>query len=144
MTVVIVESLLSVAPSYATLRASRVLDHSAEVALGRIVRDIRSAESVVVGQSYFDGHPGRLTLSYIGSSPATVEFYVEDGVLRVREDGVERGALTSGVAVSDLVFRYASNARGAFVKIELTASTTVGKVGRSETYFSGAATRGGY
>src|SRR3989344_3225926 len=95
--------VISLLRAYGAFARSRDLNVSAAVALERMGRDIRAAQSINLAASTLDAHPGRLTLT---EGATTTEFYLSSGTLHVRESGVEGGALTRpGVSVDTLIFR---------------------------------------
>lgn len=139
MLIVIINVVLSVAGSDKVIRALRNIENSAALAIERINREARSADAIVVASSIFDSHPGKLVLSSEigGGPPRTVEFYLLDGQLILKEDGVDTGALTSAEAtVTSLVFRRfaSSTVEGVRTEISLTSGTSTSF--RSETFYT--------
>ncbi len=119
----LVNMLLGMARAYSYLKLSRHIQSSAVVALDRVIRDIRNAQSVNMPQSVLGASPGVLTLNTTTatSSSQTLQFYVSSGALRVKQDGGDLGPLTlSDVTVSNLIFRQMNTGISQAVKIELT------------------------
>jgi len=72
----------------------------------------------------------------------SVEFYVSDDELRIRENGVEAGALTSQkVSVSNLVFRAVVGGLTEGVKVDLSLTATSGTSTKTESFNAFAVTR---
>jgi len=146
--IAVINTALIMSRSYGELSASRNINSSVVSALERITREVRWAYDVDNSQSTLNVHPGSLTLSttnYFGES-STVEFYLEDGVLKIKEGGVYKGVLTSpNVQVVNLVFRPVSSGRSQMIKVEITLEGVVrrGRI-RSETFYDSVVLRGSY
>ena len=139
MLAIVIEVVLSIGGSDKIIRAHRNIDTSATLALDRIGREARGADSIVVASSVLGSNPGRLVLMTQNGSgtPRTVEFYVSGGQLILRENGVDTGALTaSDATVSNLVFRRfaSSTVEGIRTEMSLTSGTTSNFM--SETFYS--------
>jgi type II secretory pathway pseudopilin PulG len=118
MTVMIINILVSTAHSYNMLRLARSINNSAITSLERMTREIKSADDISTADSTFDTNPGVLTIN-IGTE--TREFYIDAGVLKIKEDDVDTGALTrDDVSVDSLVFRSLNNGTSKGVRIEMT------------------------
>ena len=144
MLAVIIEVVLSVARSERVMRAVRSIENSAIVSLERISRELREAESVNENLSAFGAHPGILVLEKEGDSgnSVTTEFYLSNGRLMLRENGVEAGALTEAEArVTDLKFYYFSATTSAGVRTEITIESGTSTHYRVEKFYSTSITR---
>lgn len=140
--VVVVNTLLVLANSYGTLRVSQRINSSAMAALERMSRDIRSGESVDTLNSTFDVHPGRLTLQ---AGATTTEFYLDGDVLKVRENGVDVGSLTTkDTTVSSLIFRYVFIGASKAIRVELTLTDSRKEISKTENFYSFVVLRGTY
>lgn len=83
-------------------RVMNEVQQNARFALERITREIRSADSVNIGASTFDSHPGVLSISKGG---ANTVFDLSGGVLRITEGAGSPVNLTTGsVNITNLVF----------------------------------------
>ncbi|KKU67935.1 MAG: hypothetical protein UX89_C0010G0014 [Parcubacteria group bacterium GW2011_GWA2_47_16] len=145
--VAVINMMLLMSHSYNYLKLSRHIQVSAVTALDRMVRDIRNAQSVDVGQSTLGTSPGILTLntSTVSGTPQTVQFYVSGGGIRVKQDGVDIGPVTlPDVTLTNLVFRQITTGISQAVKIELTLSTGVGPAARSANFYGTAILRDSY
>ena len=145
LSVVVVNAILSVAGTFLVIRAERNVNTTANTALERVVRETRLAIGVDTFASTFGAHPGRLTLNTTDTNgiAATVEFYIENGTLKVRENGVDAGALTpSTVAIDTFIMRFITVGSVQAVKIELTLHDTRGGTARS--FYNTALLRGSY
>ncbi len=139
MTVMIINVLTSTANSYSTLRLARGLNNSAITSLERMTREIKSADDISVANSTFDTNPGRLTVN-IGTT--TREFYIDSSVLKIKENDVDKGALTrDGVSVDNLVFRNLNNGTSKAVRIEMTLSGIYKNATTTKTFYSFAVLR---
>lgn len=144
--VLVVGSMLSLARSYHSLVISRSINNSATIALDRVVREIRFANNVNVALSTLTTSPGQLVLNTkdaVGQT-TTIDFYVDSGVLKIREGGIESGSLTKqGLLVTNLVFfRVADAASTEAIKIELTLEGSSGPRTKQKTFYTSALLRG--
>ncbi|MEK7139895.1 MAG: prepilin-type N-terminal cleavage/methylation domain-containing protein [Patescibacteria group bacterium] len=121
--VIAVNAIIIILGSFRHLRAERTVNTAAQVSFERMVRDTRTAESITILQSTFDTNPGRLTL--VNPDMSATEFYIENGTLKVRENGVYAGMLTASTTVVDtLVFRFINHGTVQGVRMELTLHDT--------------------
>ena len=140
----VVNMILAVSSTFSELRATRQLNRSASVVLDRFVRDVRDAESVVVGSSVFDIHPGELVLSYGVGSPQ-VRLYVDGGTMKIDRGGGYEGDLTvPGVSVTNFMFRHITNSTSESARLEITLESVSGKASKTETFYTTAVVRGAY
>jgi type II secretory pathway pseudopilin PulG len=144
MLAVIIEVVLSVARSERVMKAVRSVENSAIVSLERISRELREAESVDTTLSTLGSHPGSLVLEGTDGegNSVTTEFYLSQGRLMLRENGVESGALTeTGATVTDLKFHYFSATTSAGVRTEITIESGTSTHYRTEKFYSTSVTR---
>ncbi|GEM_PF-216145 len=145
--VAVVNMILLMGRSYTYLKLSRHIQTSAVTALDRMVRDIRNAQSVDVGQSTLGTSPGILTLNTTTSTgtPQTLQFYVSGGTLRLKQNGGDVGPLTlPDVTVGGLIFRRITTGISQAVKIDLTLQTGVGSSVHSANFYGTAILRDSY
>gem|GEM_PF-4967168 len=148
LSVMVVEALLSLGKVFKYVRATRDIENSALVALDRIVKEIRLADAVASGGVFGTTTPtGKLILSYSGATPAIREFSVDgNGALRLFEDGVDGGSLTSGnVLVRTFWLEEATTTERTSIRITLTLEDKIEKTNpRKATFYTAAAMRGRY
>lgn len=121
------QATLTVMKSFYAMRLTQNINQSATVALERMSREIRNAYDVDDVASTFGSNPGRLTLRTEDAAGAntTVEFYVVNGQLRIKEDGIDKGILLAkNVTVANLVFRSITTLNSRAIKIEITLRNT--------------------
>src|SRR3990167_8468141 len=89
MLAVVMNAIVAVTRSERLIKSLRQIEDSAVLAIERIGREVRGAESVNTGSSTLGAHPGRLVLEGLddAGSPRTVEFYLSDGRLILKENG---------------------------------------------------------
>jgi type II secretory pathway pseudopilin PulG len=136
---IITEVVLSVTRSERVIQAVRRIENSAVIAVERIGREVRAAESVNVEASTLGVHPGRLVLTYATS---TTEFYLTNGRLMLRENGVDQDFLTEEQAqVTDLKFHrfYATSTEG--IRVEMTIESGTSTHYRVEKFYSSSSIR---
>lgn len=147
LTIVTINSTFSIVRSFTEFRVARDLNSSASSLVERVTREIRTAHGIDGAQSTFDASPGRLTLltKDSGGADTTVEFYVENGILKIKEGGVAMGALiSSSTAVTNFVVRSLSNPKSSAIKTELGLTATRGGISKSGNFYSTILLRGGY
>ncbi len=129
-----------------SVRSHVLLQESAVTSLDRMVREIHDAISVDP-TSTLGSNPGRLLLNSADSSnnARTVEFYVNNGRLSMRENGAAVGALTStNVTVSNLIFRFIDTTKSDAVKIEMTLIAGTSTEQKIESFYTTAILRSSY
>ncbi|MHB1118279.1 MAG: prepilin-type N-terminal cleavage/methylation domain-containing protein [Minisyncoccota bacterium] len=138
---------LAMTRAFTDLRVSRDLNSSATVLFERLTRDIRSANGIDVAQSTFNVSPGRLTLNTKDSLGAntTIEFYVENGLIKMNEGGIAQGAImTASTRIDSFVVRQLLNANTAAVTVEATISATRGDITQTRNFYTTVVLRGTY
>ena len=122
------------AKSYNNLKIARNINNSIVTSLERMTRDIKMANDVVSLQSVFDIHPGKLVLQ---STATTTEFYLSNGILRVKENTVDAGPLIQQESsIDNLVFRLLDNGTSKAVRIEMTMSITYKEIAKTKKFYS--------
>jgi type II secretory pathway pseudopilin PulG len=139
MLIIISEVVFSVSRNNRVIKAVRTVELSAVGALERMNREIRNADSIDTAASSFGVSPGVLSLD--GEDDAgvaySVEFYLSDGRVRVRENGIEAGALTQASStVTTLIFSRFSATTTEGVRIEMAVESGTSTAYRSETFYS--------
>ncbi len=130
---VVSETFVSLRGVFARARSEHLIAQAAEASLERMLFEIENATEVSVSESVLGSHPGALTLTLReGDSRA---FFLENGVLRVRENGVDAGPLTpASAAVDELVFTHYQNTRTDAVRVSLTLSVADGYATTTKTF----------
>lgn len=147
LSIVTINAIFSSVRLLAEFRVSRDLNSSTTSLLERVTREIRNARGVDIVQSVFGVNPGRLTLLTKDSNGAdtTVEFYFENGTLKIKEGGVTMGILTSSsTVVTNFIVRSLLNPKSSAVKIELGLNATRGEISKSDNFYTTILLRGGY
>lgn len=147
MSVYVVNSLTTLTRSYNDLRLAKNVNNSAAVALQRMVYEIRQASTVDSVNSTFGTSPGQLTLNTTDASgnATTAQFFVLNGVLRVKMGGVDQGPITqSNAVVTNLIFKQVQNSISKGIVITLGLQSSFGTKVRSETFYTTAVLRNIY
>jgi len=145
--VIIVQMLISMGGVYRNIKITRELESSGAIVMENMLREIRNASSVVVGESSLGVNPGTLTISGVDESLNSYKmaFDVSSGVLRISKDEGTPTALTSSSGVvSYLLFTRVATSTSEGVKVELEMSGTIGSVSRSERFYGFSVLRGSY
>jgi hypothetical protein len=140
-------TLLAISKSYRQFRSSTDINNSAAIALDRVVRETRNADSVDLANSVLGVNPGRLTLNGTDAvgNPRTVQFYLTAGVLNLKENGVYAGPLNaSNTPIANLVFRLLDSGRSKAVKIEMTIAASSTGFSRSDKFYDTTILGGSY
>ena len=142
MTALIVNILLSTVKSYNSLKISRNINNSAITSLERIIREIKASDDIDVVNSVFDVNPGKLTVK---NATTTSEFYLDGSVLKIKENGIDAGALTHNeVFVDNIVFSMADNGTSKGIKIEMTLSSSHQNLSKTKKFYSFGVLRNSY
>ena len=129
---VIVNLLSSISDTRRAINVGRSLDNSMVFATERLTREIRNAISVDTTESVLNINPGKLVLNSTdsGGLPRTLEFFVSDGVLRMKENNIDIGPITQQDArVTNLIFRHLTTPNSSAVKMEMEIEA--GPLGKS-------------
>jgi len=124
--------------------SSKVVENAAIFGLERMVREIRDASNVEAS-SVLDLNPGVLVLSGTDTNGGakTIEFFLSLGALHIKENGVDKGALTESKAtVTSLVFSLLSNPNSKSVKTVMTVESGTSTTYKKETFYSTTILRG--
>lgn len=141
ITVLAVNSTLLMVQAYTNLRVSRDLNAGATTVLERLTREIRGGDSVSTAIT----NQLILNTKDSGGAATTVEFYVESGLIKVREGGVPKGSLMpSSTSVVNFVPQALIGANSEAVKIDLTMSATRGAISKTRTFYTTVVIRGSY
>ena len=141
------QTMVVIVRSYGSLKNAQRIEQEASLSMERMLREVRDSSSVDDAGSVLTTHPGELLLNTTDAAGAarTVEFYLDNGKLSLRENGVVTGLITSNrTSVSSLVFRKITTARSKGVKIELTMQSGAGASARSESFYTTAVLRDSY
>lgn len=142
----VINSLAIMIGSFGEARMLSKINSSAETAMERMSREIRSAYDVDQVASVLNSHPGDLTINIQPDPLETARFYLESGMLKVSENGATGEPLTSsGLTVSNLIFRLiTSGTVSKAVKIEMEIQGTRGNRQFSEKFYNTIILRGSY
>lgn len=147
LTIVTINATFSTIRSFAEFKVSRDLNSSAFSLLERLTREIRLAHGIDFPQSSLNVNPGRLTLLTKDAVDAdtTVEFYVENNALKIKEGGVATGSLTSSsTAVTNFTVRSLLSANSSAIKAELGLTAARGEISKSGNFYTTILLRGSY
>lgn len=147
LSVLAIQTTLSMTRAFADLRVSRDLNSSATALFERITRDVRGAYDVDEAQSTLGANPGRLMLGTKDAAGAntTIEYYVENGLVKISEGGVAQGAImTTSTSVTSFVVREISNLNTDAVKVEATITATRGDITKTRNFYTTVVLRGTY
>ena len=142
---VIISMLTSMVRTERIADSSKAVENAAIFGLERIVRETRDATSVVAGSSTLNSSPGVLSLSGtdISGNPKTVEFSLQQGVLHIKENGTDKGALTESKAkVTSLIFSLISNTNSKSVRTIMTVESGTSTTYIQKTFYTTTILRG--
>ena len=126
LSVVIVNSLVTVMKTYNAAQAYRRLQSNGELVMERMTREIRSANSITAAT--YDSNSGSISISNSDSSGAvhSITMNIANGAVVVTDNGVSGSLTTAEVIVTKLILRHITSSAGEGVKIELGLSTSNG------------------
>ena len=147
LSVVVTRALISSAQTFNRLRIARDVNDSAINVMERLTREIRNAKSVDLSSSNFISSPSNVVLNTTDAAgaPMTVEFFVATSSIHVRENGVDKGPLTSGKTSVDTFRLYLiNNTNSSAIKIELFLFGRRGPIEKQEVYYDTVVLRDAY
>lgn len=147
ISVVAINSIILFQNLFLEMKKNRNLGNASELAIGRMLKEIKNATEINGAESSFGVTPGRLTLSSLDASgtAVTVEFYAENGTLKIKENGAAKGSLLpDNTTLDNLVFRQISGTRSEGVKVEMTLRDSRGKNPLVKNFYSTGVLRGSY
>ncbi len=145
LSVLAIDSTFIVMKSFHSLRLTQNINQSATVGLERMSREIRNAYGIDTVNSTFGSNPGRLTLNTKDGAGVntTIEFYVNDNQLFLKEGGIDKGSLmTKNAVLTNLVFYQIANPESRAVKIEMTIRDTRGDLQKNVNFYDTIILRG--
>ena len=148
LSLMVVQTLLSLGKTFRAVKVTRDIENSALVSLDRMAKEIRLANSVDGGSVFgTTTSPGKLILAYSGVSTTTREFSVDaDGILRLVENGADRGGLTSpNVSVKTFWVEQATTTGKTTIRVTLVLEDKIEKTNPAKaTFYTAAAMRNLY
>ena len=142
--VVIANMLNSMIRSERVADSSKAVENAAVFGLDRIVREIRDA-SLVSASSTLNTSPGVLNLSGTDTNGVakSVEFSLTQGVLHIKENGVDKGALSESRAnIINITFSLINSSSSKSIKTIMTVESGTSTAYRKETFYSTTILRG--
>ncbi len=147
LSVVLVSSLMRITRAFNEFRIDRDINDSSIASMERITREIKNARSINLSGSSFATSSSKILLNTTDAvgTAMTVEFSVASGTLRVKENGVDKGALNSAKTTVDAFVLYlVNNSNSATVKIELFLSGQRGGAVKDAVFYNSAVMRDAY
>ena len=140
VSVVVIESVLSVYKAFGRLRVDRRINLNGDTAIETMVREIRSATTTDLSVSVFGFSPGILKVG-----GRTFSLAGADGLLQAQDSSGPAQDITSDVDVTSLFFYRETNvAPSEIIKIELTLSAGDGSFNKTKNFYGSAVLRGKY
>lgn len=136
-TAVVMSALVGFSQSYRKLRTARIIATSATIALDRMVREFRIAESVDLVWSVLESDAGRVRLLTTDDDgyAHTVAFALEEGRLVLYEDDVLIGPLTSEHASTTKArFTRVSTPHSQALRVEVSITAGANEYLRTEDF----------
>jgi len=144
---VMTNALYSVASSYRLMQASVTLETVAETALERMARETRDSASIDIANSVFGSSDGVLALNTTdeGGASATLQFFISNQTVHIRENGIDLGPLSSDKArVTKFIFYPINTPYSQAVRMEVTVETGQDASYKSGTFYATVVLRGSY
>ncbi|OGZ06629.1 MAG: hypothetical protein A3C93_00025 [Candidatus Lloydbacteria bacterium RIFCSPHIGHO2_02_FULL_54_17] len=140
-------SLFSTIKAFSALRISRDINDASVTVMERLTRDLKATAAIDLSQSTFGANPGRLTIVTVNASGTTmtVEYFVTAKALHIKENGADKGSLTSAnTKIEGLVFYYINTGSTVSIKTELHLTASRGPVSGTEHFYNTSLLRGSY
>lgn len=147
ITLMVTQGVLTMTKVFSEFEIVRNIDHSGRSAMERMVYELKAAYNVDTGTSVFNDVNGVLFLDADDDAGGVkeIKIFIDNGQVKIEEDGVDMGYLTSqNVTVDELVFYHLSNTETQAVRMVLTLSATKGLAQKSVTFNTTAVLRGTY
>jgi prepilin-type N-terminal cleavage/methylation domain-containing protein len=147
--ILIVNVIISLLHSQSSIKASKAIEETYISSFDRMVREIRDSVGVH-GDTTFGinvVNSGSLKLNSVTSAgvPRTVEFYVSQGVLMMRENSTVLGPIMPGSAtLTSLIFRSIDSGPTNAIRIEMTVQSGTGSALKTSNLTTTAILRGSY
>lgn len=146
---VIINMLVSVIRSQRDIKSSKAIEETFISSFDRMVREIRDSVSIdgtsSFGSNIVNGGFLKLNSLDISGNPRTVEFFVSQGILRLRENDVVSGPLMpESASITNMVFYSIDTGRSKAVRIEVTAESGSGSAYKSSSLSTTVSLRGTY
>lgn len=145
--ITIISILFTLTKSHRNAVALKQIQSNALFSMDRVSKEIHNAKSVDIIQSLFGVNPGKLVINSIDTNGDTrvVEFFLQEGVLKINENGIYSGQLTaSSTFISNLVFRHIHEQKADAVKIEMQLTSGEGEFVRTENFYNTVILRDSY
>lgn len=145
--ITIVSILHTLTRSHRTAVTTKQVQINSLFAMDRMVKEMQNATSINIIQSLFGVNPGKLFINTtdINGNSKTIEFFVQDGILKLKENGNYSGQLTaSSTYISNLVFRHIDGQKADAIKIELQLTSGEGEFAKTENFYNTIILRDSY
>lgn len=137
--------LFSIAKSQRAFNASKSVEGSALLAMERVTREVRFAQSVDTASSTLGVNPSVLVLdgTDINGDPRSIRFSISNGALILEENGINQGGLTKEDSrVTNLVFTLIISTSSRAIKTDITIESGTSTSYRSGNFYSTTILRG--
>jgi type II secretory pathway pseudopilin PulG len=128
VTTLLTSFVFSLIKAQAKIRISKEVIDNSQRAMDIMLWEIRHAQDIYAPTSFFDSHPGQLSLKTKQNTPLDEEttyldFYLDvDNRLCLKREGNEAIPLTSEkIKINNLVFNYLTASSSQSIRIELSA-----------------------
>ena len=128
ISVVVIQSMVSLFSSYSQIRVSQDMETTAIQVLDKISRDVRNATAIVENQSSFNIPESYVTLSVpntLGGSD-TIKYYASAGRVHVDRNGSYLGSLSlPSITVNNFELRYINGTSTKAIKVLLGVQSPI-------------------
>lgn len=136
ISVLIINSMLFLVPSYNSLKVTRDINNAAVSTLERITREVKSASGVDVVNSVFDVQEGKLVLND-GTS-----IYLSGGRVYIQEGSGDPNPLTrKEVTVTDLTLEHFIGTESEAVQVRMTVEGSRRNITKTGNFHTAATLR---
>lgn len=134
--------------SFRYIQLSRLVNSGVDMAMERVMREIRLAYDIDTANSTLNFSPGKLVLKTytMAGATTTAEIYIENGELKIKEGAGAGVELTpTGITITNLIFRQINTGTiSKAIKVEFGIRGIKGNLQRDENFYSTAILRGNY
>jgi Tfp pilus assembly protein PilE len=151
VSILVINSFITVIGSFATTRTNRSLMEAGINSMERMSREIRQADNVDVLNSSLNGDTLHLNSKDSGENLITIKFSKVNNDLNLYKcsglvvcDTFFGNLVGENISLDSLVFRRVITAQGEAIKIEMTLSDIYSKTNKTENFYNTIILKGGY
>ncbi len=143
ISVLVINSFIIILSSFSVIRSNHSLFDSGSIAMEKISREIRQADSIDIVNT--TNEILQMNSKDSSSNPVSVKFAKEDNALNLYRNGALVGNLLApNIKLNSIVFTTFFTTKSEGVKIKMNINDTRNKTEKTENFYNTIILRGGY